>query len=79
MLFSQLSYSHFLQYLFYLLNYLKTPKKGFTREALLNEKWANQNIEAIVISQTLGSNQLPEEGFSGNGGEFGGGGASGEF
>lgn len=64
---------------FYLLNYLKTPKKGFTREALLNEKWANQNIEAIVISQTLGSNQLPEEGFSGNGGEFGGGGASGEF
>lgn len=64
---------------FLLLNYLKTPKKGFTREALLNEKWAEQNIEAVAISQTIGGNQMPEEGFSGNGGEFGGGGASGGF
>ena len=64
---------------FLLLNYLKTPKKGFTREALLNEKWAEQNIEAVAISQTIGGNQMSEEGFSGNGGEFGGGGASGGF
>ena len=57
---------------------LKKPKNGFTRELLLTDKWADQNLEATVISQTLGGNAI-DENFKGEGGEFGGGGASGNF
>jgi uncharacterized membrane protein YgcG len=64
-----------------LLNYLKTMRNGFTRENLLTEKWGSANIQAILVSQTMGGNQVvaadPE--FKGGGGEFGGGGASGDF
>lgn len=63
---------------YYLMQLLKKPKNGFTRELLLTDKWADQNLEATVISQTLGGNAI-DENFKGEGGEFGGGGASGNF
>jgi uncharacterized membrane protein YgcG len=61
--------------------YLKVQRKGFTREQLLTEKWADANPEAFVISQTLGGNQVAaaDSSFNGGGGEFGGGGASGTY
>jgi hypothetical protein len=60
--------------------YLKTPRRGFTREQVLSEKWASANPEAFVISQTLGGNQVvADETFTSGGGEFGGGGASGSY
>ena len=62
-----------------LLNYLKRMKAGYTRENLLSEKWANMNAEAFIISQTMGGNQIKQESFQGEGGSFGGGGASGNF
>jgi hypothetical protein len=63
-----------------LLNYLKTPKHGFTRENILTEKWGNMNAEAFIISQTMGGNQVTvKEEFKGGGGGFGGGGASGGY
>jgi hypothetical protein len=63
-----------------LFHYLRTPIKGFTRESVLTEKWANTNAEALIISQTLGGNKIPDSvGNNGGGGSFGGGGASGEF
>lgn len=63
-----------------LLNYLKTPKHGFTRENILTEKWGNMNAEAFIISQTMGGNQVTvKEEFKGGGGGFGGGGATGGY
>jgi hypothetical protein len=64
-----------------LLNYLKTMRNGYTRENLLTEKWGSANIQAIVVSQTLGGNQVAtaETEFKGGGGEFGGGGSTGDF
>ena len=61
--------------------YLKSPRKGFTRELLISEKWADANPEAFVISQTLGGNRVvaADDSFQGGGGDFGGGGASGSF
>ncbi len=62
------------------LNYLKTPRAGFTRENLLSEKWGSVNAEAFIISQTMGGNQASQpETFKGGGGSFGGGGATGDF
>lgn len=64
----------------FLFNFLKTPRGGFTRENLLSEKWAGANIQAFVVSQTLGGNQVKTDNtFKGGGGQFGGGGASGSF
>jgi hypothetical protein len=63
-----------------ILNYLKSPKHGFTRENILTEKWGNMNAEAFIISQTMGGNQVTvKEEFKGGGGGFGGGGASGGY
>ncbi len=63
-----------------LLNYLKTMRNGFTRENLLGEKWGNMNVEAFVISQTMGGNQSSKQsGDSFGGGDSGGGGASTSF
>lgn len=64
-----------------LFNYLKTMRGGFTRENHLAEKWANLNLQAFVISQTLGGNQ-PGAGSqieTGGGGKFGGGGSTDSF
>lgn len=63
-----------------LLNYLKKPRNGFTRENILSEKWAKLNAEAFIISQTMGGNQVTvKDEFSGGGGSFGGGGSSGGY
>ena len=63
-----------------LFNYLKTMRRGFSRDNLLSEKWGNINVEAFIISQTMGGNQVSvDDKFKGEGGEFGGGGASGSF
>lgn len=63
-----------------LLRYLRIPRKGYTRENILTEQWADANIEGFVISQTLGGNQVNnDESFRMGGGSFGGGGARGEF
>lgn len=60
--------------------FLKIPRGGFTHEKLLSEKWADANPEAFVISQTMGGNRVvADEGFKGEGGSFGGGGASGSY
>jgi uncharacterized membrane protein YgcG len=62
------------------LNYLKTMRNGFTRDLLLTEKWGAANLEAFVVSQTMGGNTIKtDSGFKGGGGTFGGGGASGDF
>jgi hypothetical protein len=64
----------------YLMQYLKVIRYGFTRENHLPEKWASMNVEAIIISQTLGGNQVIEDQTSGGGGgDFGGGGASTQY
>ena len=62
-----------------LLNYLKVIRNGVTRENLLSEKWASMNVEAFVISQTMGGNQSVDAKVQGGGGSFGGGGATGDF
>jgi uncharacterized membrane protein YgcG len=64
-----------------LMNYLKIMRNGYTRENLLTEKWGSANIQAMLISQTMGGNEVTtvDNDFKGGGGEFGGGGASGEY
>jgi hypothetical protein len=64
----------------YLFRYLKVPKNGFTRETILKEKWANMNVEAFIISQTLGGNAVTTtENTGGGGGGFSGGGSTDQF
>jgi hypothetical protein len=63
-----------------LMNYLKIIRHGYTRENLLQEKWGSANIQGILISQTMGGNEIvSHDEFKGEGGGFGGGGASGDF
>jgi hypothetical protein len=63
-----------------LMRYLKIMRNGFTGENILSSKWATLNVEAFVISQTMGGNQ-PEatQTTTGGGGSFGGGGSSESF
>lgn len=61
-----------------LLRWLKVPRYGYTRENILNEKWANSNAQAFIVSQTLDAVKAPEVHEFG-GGESGGGGASSRF
>jgi uncharacterized membrane protein YgcG len=61
-----------------LLIYLRSPRKGFTRENIFTEKWASSAIQAIVISQTMGGNKVANI-LKQEGGSFGGGGASDSF
>ncbi|HEV8515418.1 MAG TPA: hypothetical protein VGQ59_19175 [Cyclobacteriaceae bacterium] len=62
------------------MRYLKVMRNGFTRENLLSSKWANMNLEAFVISQTMGGNQTDAvKTTTGGGGSFGGGGSSDSF
>lgn len=62
------------------LNYLKTPKHGYTRENIFSEKWSSLNAEGFIISQTMGGNKIEtQEQAYGGGGSFGGGGASDSF
>jgi hypothetical protein len=63
-----------------LFNYLRTIRGGFTRENHLAEKWGNLNLQAFVISQTLGGNQPSGNQIeTGGGGTFGGGGSTDSF
>ncbi len=64
-----------------LFNYLKTIRHGFTRENHLAEKWGNLNLQAFIVSQTLGGNQAVagEQMETGGGGSFGGGGSTDSF
>lgn len=63
-----------------LMRYLKTIRSGFTRDNLLGHSWGNMNVEAILISQTMGGNQsINTDNETGGGGDSGGGGASSGF
>ena len=63
-----------------LMRYLKTMHNGFTRENILSEKWGSMNVEALIISQTMGGNQpTVEQQDMPGGGASGGGGASSSF
>jgi hypothetical protein len=63
-----------------LLNYLKTMKYGYTRENILSQKWSNLNVEAFIVSQTMGGNQIDvADQQTPGGGSFGGGGSSDSF
>jgi uncharacterized membrane protein YgcG len=63
-----------------LMRYLKVMRNGFTGDNLLSERWADMNVEALVISQTMGGN-VAHAGSTdvGGGGDSGGGGASTKF
>ncbi len=64
----------------FIMNYLKVIRNGFTRENVLSGKWADMNLEAFIVSQKLGGNQvnIPDQSGPG-GGSFGGGGSSDSF
>jgi hypothetical protein len=61
------------------LNYLKTPKKGITRQRLTAVNLNFFTAEGILISQTMGTMAQPHQSELFKGGNFGGGGASGNF
>jgi len=61
-----------------LFRYLKLPKNGYTRENILEEKWAGGQAEAFIISQTMGGNKVPTPDMPG-GGTSGGGGSTDSF
>lgn len=61
-----------------LMRYLKIIRNGFTGDNLLSERWADMNVEAFVISQTMGGNVAHSDNLGG-GGDSGGGGASTKF
>lgn len=64
----------------WLLRYLKTPRNGFTRENVMTEKWAGSNLQAFVISQTLGGNKATSDTTAEpGGGTSGGAGSSDSF
>ena len=64
-----------------LTKYLKTPKHGFTLEETDGANLMdNLKIESLVVAQTFGHTQTPQnDGTKFGGGEFGGGGASDGF
>lgn len=63
-----------------LMRYLKVIRAGFTRENLMASKWGAMNVEALLISQTMGGNQPGNINTdTGGGGDSGGGGASTSF
>ena len=61
-----------------LINYLKYPKAGFTSEEKLSHP-SSLNIEALIIAETLPGQPETKAGTQFGGGNFGGGGASGEY
>ena len=64
-----------------LMKFLKSPQNGFTRELILKNSLANTNLEALIINNAMSVNAPVDTVNShlGNGGDFGGGGASGDF
>lgn len=64
---------------YFLLQYLKEPKNGFTSKELSGkDKQEKHNIEALIISETFSPGQTGNRQDFG-GGDFGGGGASGNY
>lgn len=63
----------------FVLNRLKTPKAGFTRNRLASANLDYLTAEGILISQTLGGTTNTQQAETFKGGQFGGGGASGNF
>lgn len=63
-----------------LMRYLKTPKHGFTAEELDDDQLLDQlKVESLIVSGTFGDGAATPEGSRMGGGNFGGGGASGNF
>ncbi|MBC8987072.1 hypothetical protein H9X96_14965 [Pedobacter sp. N36a] len=63
-----------------IMRYLKTPKHGFTAEELEGDQVLDQlKVESLVVSGTFGTGTTSPEGTRMGGGNFGGGGASGNF
>lgn len=61
-----------------LTRYLKIPRSGYTSLPAIDADMDNMNVEGLIISETMAAAQpVPETRFGG--GNFGGGGASGEF
>ena len=64
----------------WVMRYLRKPRNGFTRENLLSEKWGSMNVQAFMISQTMGGNQpTVDQSAMPGGGSFGGGGSTNDF
>jgi uncharacterized membrane protein YgcG len=61
------------------MKYLKKNRNGYTRDKILEKEWNNEDLAAIVTSQAMGGHQIDDSAFSGKGGGFGGGGASGDW
>jgi uncharacterized membrane protein YgcG len=68
----------FLALAYFLMTYLKTPRSGFI---YLPKQNKNSLIEALVINQVLQQTAAgaPDDSVKYGGGDFGGGGASGDF
>jgi hypothetical protein len=64
-----------------LMRYLKAIRGGFSGENIMSRQWQVMNVEALLISQTMGGNQMgnASPGETGGGGGSGGGGASSGF
>jgi hypothetical protein len=62
-----------------LTRYLKLPQYGYTRENILSDKWSNVNLEAFIISQTVGGNHPQHDVDHAGGGSSSGGGSSDSF
>ncbi|WGQ07869.1 hypothetical protein QG516_15005 [Pedobacter gandavensis] len=63
-----------------IMRYLKTPKHGFTAEELEGDQLLDQlKVESLIVSGTFGDGATAPEGTRMGGGNFGGGGASGNF
>jgi uncharacterized membrane protein YgcG len=64
-----------------IMRYLKTPKHGFTYEVLDEENIMDKlKLESLIVSETFsGTQATPPPGTRFGGGDFGGGGASGNF
>jgi len=61
----------------WLMNYLKIMRNGFTRDNLIKDNWLTDDVNAIIISQTMGGNKLMDKKIDTfGGGSSGGGGAT---
>ncbi len=63
---------------YFLIKWLRPERRGFTSE-MISAKSSWRNIEALVIAETMGGNEVPQKDNLFSGGSSGGGGASGEF
>nr|WP_068890185.1 hypothetical protein [Pedobacter panaciterrae] len=62
------------------IKYLKTPKYGFTYEDLEQDHFMDKiKVESLIVSETFSGTQPQSDSTRFGGGDFGGGGASGNF